>query len=76
MTGDADGDCMVTVMDVTEVQHSLSMMNTKTEDDLTKYTDVDQNNVLEIIDATYVQRFVAGIATPYDASIGQITHNG
>ncbi|MBQ3330945.1 MAG: leucine-rich repeat protein [Ruminococcus sp.] len=76
VTGDADGDCMVTIMDVTEVQHSLSMMNTKTDEDLKKYADVDKNNLLEIIDATWIQRNITGIDTPYDAAIGQIISNG
>lgn len=70
MTGDADGDLMITVMDVTEVQRSLSSLSTTSDEDITRYADVDHNNVLEVIDATYILRYVGEKEIPYD--IGQI----
>lgn len=73
MVGDADGDCQVTVMDVSEVQRTLSKVNTITEDDITKYVDIDQNSVINIIDATYILRSVANIPIPYE--VGKIMDN-
>lgn len=66
MTGDADGDGIVTVLDVSEIQHSLALTNTQADEDLTKYGDVDQNGRLEIIDATWIHRYVAKIDIPYE----------
>ena len=73
MVGDANGDCQVTVMDVTEVQRCISDLDTTTDEDLTKYVDIDQNNLIEVIDATYILRSVANYSIPYD--IGQIIDN-
>ncbi len=73
MIGDADGDCQVTVMDVSEVQRTISKVNTITEDDISKYVDIDQNNVIEIIDANYILRSVANIPIPHE--VGQIIDN-
>ena len=70
MTGDADGDLMITVMDVTEVQRSLSSLSTTSDEDITRYADIDRNEVLEVIDATYILRYVGEKEIPYD--IGQI----
>lgn len=72
MTGDANGDYMVNVLDVTEIQHSLASMNTTTEEDLTKYADVDHNDMLDSVDAFIILRYSADIKTPYDEAIGQI----
>ncbi len=73
MVGDADGDCQVTVMDVSEVQRTLSKVNTITEEDITEYVDIDQNNVINIIDATYILRSIANIPIPYE--VGKIMDN-
>ena len=64
-TGDADGDGQITVMDVTEVQHLLSSMNTKSDEATLMFADVDKNGVLEVIDATFILRYLAGIEIPY-----------
>ncbi|WP_405356981.1 leucine-rich repeat protein [Ruminococcus sp.] len=72
MTGDANGDYMVNVLDVTEIQHSLASMNTTTDEDLTKYADVDHNDMLDSVDAFIILRYSADIKTPYDEAIGQI----
>ncbi len=72
MTGDANGDYMVNVLDVTEIQHSLASMNTTTDEDLTKYADVDHNDMLDSVDAFIILRYTADIKTPYDEAIGQI----
>lgn len=67
--GDADGDGEITVMDVTEVQHHLSEMNTKVDNTTLTAADVDKNGILEIIDATWILRHLAGMGIPY--TIGQ-----
>ena len=72
MTGDANGDYMVNVLDVTEIQHSLASMNTTTDEDLTKYADVDHNDMLDSVDAFIILLYSADIKTPYDEAIGQI----
>ena len=63
--GDADGDGEITVRDVTEVQHLLSSMNTKSDEATLMFADVDKNGVLEVIDATFILRYLADIEIPY-----------
>lgn len=62
--GDSDGDGVVTVMDATDIQYTLSMGVT-IEDEMLEYVDIDRNKRLEIVDAAYVQRSVAKIKIPY-----------
>ena len=65
LTGDADGDGEVTVMDVSEVQHYLSSMKTNASEEMLMYADVDKNGLLEVIDTTWMQRYIAGMDIPY-----------
>ncbi|MBQ9680408.1 MAG: leucine-rich repeat protein [Ruminococcus sp.] len=62
--GDCDGDGAITIMDATDVQYLISK-GTAVEDEVLEYADVDRNSLLEIVDATYIQRSVAKIIIPY-----------
>ncbi len=56
--GDADGDGIVTVKDVTEIQRFIAELTDFT-DDQKKAADVDGNGVVDISDATLLQRYLA-----------------
>ena len=65
--GDADGDGQITLMDVTTVQHKLSHMNTGgVDEEALQSADVDKNGVVEIIDATYIQRWLLNMEIPFE----------
>ena len=64
-TGDADGDGEITVKDVTEVQFYLSNMATQADEKTLMFADVDKNGRLEVIDATWLLRYLAEMPIPY-----------
>lgn len=64
-SGDADGDGEITIMDVTDIQHYLSVMKTHGNEKTMMFADVDKNGRVEILDATWIQRHLAGIDIPY-----------
>ena len=63
--GDADGDGEITVKDVTEVQFYLSNMTTQTDEETLMYADIDKNGRLEVIDTTWLQRYLVEMPIPY-----------
>ena len=65
-TGDADGDGNLTPFDVTNIQLYISSMNYAGTEETMKDADIDKNGRIEIIDAAFVQRYLAGIKIPYD----------
>lgn len=67
--GDADGDGVITPMDVTRVQQYLSTMTTDVDEESMMYADVDKNGRIESIDTTWILRYLAGMEIPY--TIGQ-----
>ncbi len=67
--GDADGDGVITPMDVTRVQQYLSTMTTDVDEENMMYADVDKNGRIESIDTTWILRYLAGMEIPY--TIGQ-----
>ena len=67
--GDADGDGVITPMDVTRVQQYLSAMTTDVDEESMIYADVDKNGRIESIDTAWILRYLAGMDIPY--KIGQ-----
>ncbi len=65
-TGDADGDGEVTLMDATQVQYHIISAKAGADEKALMYADVDKNGSLEIVDSTFIQRWVAEIPIPYD----------
>ena len=63
--GDADGDGVVTSIDVTNIQRFCASIETGISNDVLMYADVDQSGAIEITDATFIQRWLAGIDIPY-----------
>ena len=62
--GDADGDGQVTVMDASLIQYILADLRISGSFD-EKAADADQNDIVEVIDATWIQRYEAEIDIPY-----------
>ena len=60
--GDADGDGIVTVKDVTEIQRFIAELTDFT-DEQKNAADVDGNGVVDISDATLLQRYLAEFIT-------------
>ena len=52
-------------MDVTETQHYLSNMSTQADEAILMFADVDKNDRLEVIDTTWIQRYLAEMEIPY-----------
>lgn len=63
--GDADGDGEVTAVDVAQVTRACAHINTGIDKDILMNADVDGNGILEVIDATHIQRYLARQQTPY-----------
>ena len=59
--GDADGDGAVTILDVTRIQRHLIQLTPFIAEDNMKAAIVSGENELSIVDATLIQRFLAGI---------------
>lgn len=68
--GDADGDGLISAIDVTQITRAVAHISTGIDDDVLMNADVDGNGKLEIIDATYIQRYLAKMETPYQ--IGKV----
>ena len=62
--GDADGDGVITVMDVTAVQKHIAEINILTGDRFLA-ADVNRDGVVDISDATQIQKYVADINDEY-----------
>lgn len=62
--GDADGDRIVTVKDVTEIQRFIAEL-TEFTDEQKKAADVDGSGVVDISDATLLQRYLAEFVTEF-----------
>ncbi len=65
--GDADGDRIITIKDVTAIQKHIAGTETLL-DNMVALSDVDADLTLTIKDATSIQKYIAGINTDY--SIG------
>ena len=63
--GDANADGEITVMDVTIIQRYLAFMNTFMDEPTLMLGDIDQNQILESVDAAYLLRWLAGEEIPY-----------
>jgi len=64
LLGDADGDREITVLDVTAIQRMLAdLTQTAVVNEIA--ADVDQNGVLEIPDATWLQRYLSYMDTNF-----------
>ena len=61
--GDANGDGKVDILDATAVQVKLA--NQSATDFSEQNADIDKNGLIESIDVTYIQRYKAGLETPY-----------
>ena len=59
--GDADGDGQITPMDVTVVQYYFSRITTQANEETLMYADIDKNGRLEVIDTTWLLRYLAGM---------------
>ena len=68
--GDADGDGIVTAMDVTQIQRYLSNMVTSVTDENKAVCDVDGDGNITIMDVTYIQRWLANMNIPENVHIG------
>lgn len=66
--GDADGDSVITILDVTIIQQHLATVTVRHPEIVEQRGDINQNG-LDIVDATYIQKHLAGFDVPY--AIGQ-----
>lgn len=66
--GDADGDGETNLMDVTRIQMSFAKPNIVNVADRIA-VDIDRNKLVEIIDATYLQRWLNQMEIPYEIII-------
>lgn len=64
--GDADCDQKLTILDTTTIQRMLAAMPVGAFDE--KAADIDGNG-LDILDATHIQRCLAGYSDPYDIGV-------
>ena len=62
LLGDADGDGVVTILDVTAIQRKLASIALPAFDEIA--ADVDGDGSVTILDATYIQRWLAGLEAP------------
>lgn len=65
VTGDANGDGEITLIDVTMIQYDIAHMRTGVNPEVLMNGDVDGNGVLEITDATFILRHLVNMETPY-----------
>lgn len=63
--GDADGDGEVTLIDATVVQRVLAYMQEDPDGGIALRGDIDANESLEAIDATFIMRYNAEMDVPY-----------
>lgn len=63
--GDADGNGVVDIMDVTAIQYHLADLYTPVEKAVLMAGDTDNNGALDICDATYIQRYLAEMEIPF-----------
>ena len=68
LSGDADGDGTVTVIDVSIIQQYLAKMNPENMD--IKASDVDGDGNITIVDATIIQQYLAKI--PIEYKVGEM----
>lgn len=66
--GDADGDGETDLVDVTRIQASLEHLTSQEVADRVA-ADIDRNKLIEIIDATYLQRWLNDMGIPYEMII-------
>ena len=69
MLGDADGDCYVSISDVTAIQRHVAEFYTL-EDSFLSAADVNSDGVVDILDATEIQRYLAEYEVDYP--IGEV----
>ena len=67
--GDANGDGDITILDVTEIQKHLAFLITISDDNL-ELCDVDKNQKVDILDCTYIQKYIAKLEDC--ANVGEI----
>lgn len=65
LIGDADGNGIVDLLDVSTIQYHLADFYVPVEPAVIMCGDVDGNGKTEITDTTYIQRFIADMETPY-----------
>ncbi len=65
MLGDANSDNLIAVADATLIQKSAVGLNT-IADKYIKAVDVDGNDDINIKDATFIQKYIAGIQIEYN----------
>jgi hypothetical protein len=61
MTGDADGDGMISIIDATYISRYLANLPCNISENSLKHCDVSYNGELDVIDATYIQRYIANL---------------
>ena len=64
LRGDADGDGMLTIMDATRVQRVLAEIEPDDDGETALRASVTSEG-LSILDATAIQRYLAGFGNPY-----------
>lgn len=62
ISGDADGDGKVTILDATAIQRTLASLPTEAFSKIA--ADVDKDKKVTILDATYIQRYLANLSCP------------
>lgn len=62
--GDADGDGEITISDVTKIQKVIAKLDDDPKGDIERRGNVT-GETFDIIDATAIQRHLAGYETPY-----------
>ncbi len=68
LSGDADGNGEIDVLDVTTIQRALVGLTIPDDDGHMTLRAALIGDTLEIGDATFLQRFLAGFAIPYDVN--------
>ena len=53
-------------MDATQVQYHIISAKAGADEKALMYADVDKNGSLEIVDSTFIQRWIVDIPIPYD----------
>ncbi len=61
LSGDADGDDVISVTDVTAIQRTLAKLSTRASADLIRVRGDVTGDILDILDATAIQRYIADL---------------
>ena len=67
--GDADGDDTIDVIDVTVIQRKCAKIDQPIDETTLMHGDINENGILEIVDAAYIQRYLINAPLQYPIGI-------